>query len=143
MNIVIDSNVFFSALIRDSYTRKLILKYDGFLLFPSFIFEEMKKHKKELMKKTKLPEKDFNELLELILRRVLIVPNEALYKYRKEAMKIVKDIDSDDEIFIACALAYPDCVLWSDDKKLKKQPKVKVVNTGEIKDYIDNSSAFF
>lgn len=52
--------------------------------------------------------------------------------HRKEAFEAVKDIDPDDAIFIACALAYPNSILWSDDKKLKKQKTVTVLNTKEI-----------
>ena len=46
MKIIIDSNVLFSALIKDSVTRKIILEYGDFFLFPEFIFEEMEKHRK-------------------------------------------------------------------------------------------------
>lgn len=52
MNIVIDSNILFSAMVRDSTTRKLLLEYDGLFLFPSFIFEEISKHKGLLLQKS-------------------------------------------------------------------------------------------
>ncbi len=133
MNIIIDSNILFSALIKNSFTRKLILTYDGFFLFPNFIFEEMENHKEELINKSGMNHEDFNNLFQLILRKVIIVPNEVLYPYKTEALKIVKDIDLDDVLFIACALAYPESILWSEDKKLKKQIKVKIFNTQEIK----------
>ncbi|MBD3204289.1 hypothetical protein GF327_08400 [Candidatus Woesearchaeota archaeon] len=51
MKIIIDSNVLFSALIRDSTTRNIIFEYDSFFLFPSNIFEEMQEHIDELYKK--------------------------------------------------------------------------------------------
>lgn len=129
MNIVIDSNVLFSALIRDSTTRKLILEYDGFFLFPSFIFEEIGKHKGELLQKSGMPAEEFNALLDILLEKVIIVPAEALLRHRKEAWDLVKDIDPDDAVFVACALAFPGSVIWSDDKHLKGIGKVKVLNT--------------
>ena len=132
MNIIIDSNPLFSALIKDSSTRRIILEYDDFFLFPSFIFEEMQKHKAELLKKSRMPEEDFNKLLQLILKKVVIVPNEVLVPYKKEAFEIVKDIDPDDVIFVACALAYPNSIIWSNDRRLKEQEKVSVLNTKEI-----------
>ena len=52
MRIVIDSNILFSALIRNSKTRKLILEYEGFFLFPNYIFSEMQRHKYELIAKS-------------------------------------------------------------------------------------------
>lgn len=132
MNIIIDSNPLFSALIKDSITRRTILEYDGFFLFPSFIFEEMQKHKAELLKKSRMPEEDFGKLLQLILRKVVVVPNEVIVPHKKEAFGIVKEIDQDDVIFVACALAYPNSIIWSNDRKLKEQEKVKVLNTKEI-----------
>ena len=136
MIIIVDSNVLFSALIKDSLTRKLILEYDNFFLFPGFIFNEMEKHKEELMKKSRMVPKDFNKLLQLILQKVVIVPSEILYPYRKQALEIVKDIDVDDVVFVACALAYHDSILWSDDKQLKKQSKITVLNTKQIKEFL-------
>ena len=134
MNIVIDSNQLFSALIKDSKTRKIILEYNCNFLFPSFVFEEMQKHKTELLEKSKLQEGDFNQLLKLMLKKVIIVPNEKLLPYRKEAFEIVRNIDPDDVTFVACALAYKGSILWSNDRKLKNQSQVKVLNTKEIVD---------
>ncbi len=97
----------------------------------------MEKHKEELMKKSRMIPKDFNKLLQLILQKVMIVPSEILHPYRKEALEIVKDIDVDDVIFVACVLANPNSILWSDDKKLKKQSKITVLNTEQIKGYLE------
>ena len=132
MRIIIDSNVLFSALIKDSTTRKIILEYAGLFLFPEFIFEEMEKHKRELFRKSGMPENDFNRLLQMLLQKVVIVPNEFLKPYRTEALEIIRDIDPDDVLFMACVLAYPNSILWSDDKNLKTQTRVKVLNTQEI-----------
>ena len=79
-----------------------------------------------------MKEKDFEELLSLLLRKVIIIPNEILLHYKKEAYQIIKDIDPDDVTFIACALAFNDSVIWSDDKKLKQQSKIRIKNTNEM-----------
>ena len=132
MRIVIDSNILFSALIKDSITRKIILEYNGYFLFPSFIFEEMEEHKKELLDKSGLKIGEFNNLLELILKKVEIVPNEILKKYKQKALEIVKNIDVTDALFVACALAYSNSLIWTEDKRLKEQDKIKICNTKEI-----------
>lgn len=132
MRVVLDSNILFSALIKDSFVRSLILQYDGFFLFPSLILDELKKHKMELLKKSGLNDPDFVELLDLLLSKVVVVHEQALQPYRKKAWELVKDIDPDDVLFVACALAFPDSIIWSDDKKLKLQLKVKVLSTQEI-----------
>jgi predicted nucleic acid-binding protein len=132
LNIVIDSNVLFSALIKNSLTRKMILLYTGKFLFPSFIFDELEKHKGELVEKSGMGAKQFEMLLTILLQRVQIVPTDILLSYEKKAYDTVKDIDPDDILFIACALAHPDSILWSDDKKLKQQIVVPIINTKEM-----------
>jgi predicted nucleic acid-binding protein len=132
LNIVIDSNILFSALIKDSVTRGLILLYKGEFLFPSFIFEELEKHKDELLQKSKMKPEHFNVLVFLLLQKMRIVPADILQPYRKVAYETVKHIDPNDSIFIACALAYPYGILWSDDKKLKEQHLIPVINTKEM-----------
>lgn len=132
MNFVLDSNVLFSALIKNSLTRRLILRYEGKFLFPEFIFEEIIHHKEEISSKAGLEEKEFNLLLGLLLEKVVVVSTKELLPYKEEALAIVKDIDLDDIQFVACALAYPGSIIWSNDEKLKQQDKVRVLNTSEI-----------
>jgi predicted nucleic acid-binding protein len=132
LKIVLDSNILFSALIKDSVTRRIILEYNGLFLFPSYIFEEMNKHKEELLKKSGLEPAAFHQLLGLVLQKVVIVPTETLLRYRTEAYDLVKDIDPDDTLFIACALAYSGSVIWSEDKELKKQGRIHIITTTEM-----------
>lgn len=88
-------------------------------------------------------ENAFNTLLRLLLKKVVIIPNEVLIPYKKDAYEIVKDIDKNDVIFIACALAYPNSIIWSDDSKLKRQPKVRIINTREIIKLIGEKGEFW
>lgn len=131
MHVVLDSNILFSALIKDSKTRQLILEYEGSFLFPEYILEEAEKHKDELLQKSGMNNKEFDKLFELILRKVFIVPSKMLEPYVQEAQDLVKHIDINDTLFIACALAYKDSTLWSNDAALKKQSRVKIINTAE------------
>ena len=48
------------------------------------------------MQKSKMSKEDFDKLLELLLKKVLIVPEEVLKTYKDESIEIVKDIDLDD-----------------------------------------------
>ena len=132
MNIVIDSNILFAALLKDSKVRNIILNYEGYFIFPAYIFEELTEHMEELIKKSKLTETEFNKLLHIILRKVIIVPKEMLKPYKEKAIEIIGKIDIDDAVFFACALAYENSIIWSDDKKLKNQDKIQVLNTKEI-----------
>jgi predicted nucleic acid-binding protein len=130
--IVLDSNILFSALVRDSLTRRMMIEYDGLFLFPGFILDEVWKHKDEILKKTGMPVDVFEALLRLLLNQCVIVDGKFLKDFEQEARDIVKDIDEDDFIFFACALAYPGSVIWSDDRMLKRQGVVRVLNTAEM-----------
>ena len=127
MNIILDSNVVFSALIRDSTTRKIIFEYDGLLFFPKYIFDEFQKHEKEIIEKSRLSNDEFKILFEVLLSKTYIVPYEIIKKNRKFALELVKEIDILDAPIIACALAYENSIIWSDDKKLKNIEKIQVI----------------
>ncbi|MBI2670587.1 PIN domain-containing protein [Candidatus Woesearchaeota archaeon] len=133
MIIVVDSNVLFSALVKVSLTRKIIYEMDEDLVFPELIFEELRRNKLDLVKKSKLSEEEFDETLRLILKCVRIIPTVLLLPYKKEAWDLIKEHSPEDVIFVACALAFDNAILWSNDKKLKRQNKVLVLNTREIK----------
>ena len=70
MYVVLDTNVLFSALIKDSITRKLILDYDEVFLFPDYIFDELEKHKDEIVQKSMMSTTQFDDLLGLVLKKV-------------------------------------------------------------------------
>jgi len=43
-------------------------------------------------------------------------------------------------VFIACVLAYPDSILWTNDKNLKKIEEINIMNTSEIKTYLKTNN---
>ena len=53
MKLVLDSNIIFSALIKKSTTRNIILSDVFELQAPDYIFSEITKHKELLLKKPK------------------------------------------------------------------------------------------
>jgi len=131
MNIVVDTNILFSAIIKDGLIREKLLDLNNNYLIPEFLFEEIYNHKKELIKKAKLFEKELDTLLLRLTKYIRIVPTEMIIKYKKEANKIMRNIDPNDSIFIATALSF-NCPVWSDDRHLKKQKRIKVYNTKEF-----------
>jgi len=109
--IVIDTNIFMSALIRDSSTRLLLTNLKINFLFPEFEFKEIEKYKQDILKKSKLSEKEFNILYLRLLKYVRIIPTDVIIKYREESDKIIGHIDNKDTIFVATALAF-NCPIW-------------------------------
>jgi len=132
MIIIIDSNIFISALVKEGITRKLITQSKEWLIIPEYLFHEIRNHEEEIILKSGINKREYELLLRVLLKYIIIVPNEIILSYRKQAMEIVKNIDADDALFIATAIAFEDSVIWSNDKKLKNQNRVEVLNTEEI-----------
>ena len=129
MDLVIDANVVFSALIKDSFTYNLLFNDTFHLFTPEYIFTELEKHKEELMNKTERTTEEFFRLVETLKRRIVIVPLEELVPHVKEAEKLTPD--PDDMAYFALALKL-NCSILSNDKKLKEQNKIEVYNTHEL-----------
>lgn len=129
MKLVVDANVLFSALIRDSATRRLFFE-EGFELYaPDYLFEEFAKHRIEIMEKTKRSENEFEEMLVILRGRITEIPFSAFGGFMKKAIGISPD--RKDAAYFAVAFAINGCI-WSNDKRLKDQKSVLVLNIAEI-----------
>ena len=131
MEVVVDTNVIISALLRDGLTRKILLLAPFEMYTVPFTKQEIENHKGELLHKSGLDEDAFSHLLDLIFAKINVVDREILEPFRKRADEILKDIDPNDAPFLALAMAL-NCPLWSNDRDLKKQRVVKVYTTQEI-----------
>lgn len=129
MKLVVDANVFFSALIKKGKTAELLLDLSMNLYTPQFILEEFEKYKQEIIKKTKREEEEFVEIFDMLKGIIHIVPEEDFTDYIKEAEKITPD--PNDVVYFALALKLG-CAIWSNDKKLKSQDKIKIYSTEEL-----------
>lgn len=78
-----------------------------------------------------MSEKEFKDLFSNLLKYVKIVKTEKTINYKEQAFNIIGNIDKDDVIFIATALAF-DCPIWSDDRHLQEQDKIKILTTKDM-----------
>ena len=131
MKLVLDSNIIFSALIKKSTTRNIILSDIFDLHAPEYIFTEIAKHKVLILKKSKMNQGDFDALLLLLQKHINLVSKEKYDDKMVLAEDILKDIDITDSPFLALALAL-NCKIWSNDGHFKQQNKVGVYNTKEL-----------
>jgi predicted nucleic acid-binding protein len=128
---VVDANILFSALIKNGATRKILLLSDYNFFVPDYSFWEFKKHLTELQRKTGLNKKELNSLLNELIEFAginTIQFNE--FNYLKNLAEKISP-DPDDVAYIALA-AHLDCAIWSNDKELKKQNKIKIISTKEL-----------
>lgn len=124
-----DTNVLISALVKPFKSRELICSPMLVLYAPEHLISESLAHKEEIIDKSGLDEIEFKELIAVLLSRINVVPEEDFKKFIKAASKIAPH--PEDSPFIALSLS-KNIPLWSDDKALKKQPKVKVFSTSEL-----------
>lgn len=131
VKIVIDTNVFISALMKDSITREIIVNSKYLFLFPEYEFQEIYKYKDDILKKSGYSEKEFIRLTSLLLNHMRIIGYEEIRDNFNEASEIMNQIDINDAMFVAVALTF-DAFIWSDDKDFKKQNRIKVLTTEDM-----------
>ena len=81
-------------------------------------------------------EKELELLFSLVMENVSIVPDKDVKLHMKEATDTMKNIDMKDSPILACALAIPNDGIWTEDKHLEKQGKIKVWKTKDLMKYV-------
>ena len=132
MDLVIDANILFAALIKRNVTSDLLFRNDLHLYAPEFIFEEFEKYRNVIKSKTERSDEEFDELIAILCKTIELVPKQEFKRYIKKAKAISPDIK--DVPYVALALKLH-VAIWSNDKDLKnKQDEVTVYTTSEIID---------
>src|SRR3989344_1732501 len=129
MELIVDVNALFAALIKVSVTSDLIVDNSLNLNSVEFIFSEFEKYEDLIKEKTERTDEEFDRFMEIIERRIKLIPYEEFELFMEEAEKICPD--PKDVQYFALALKLK-CGLWSDDKKLKNQDKVKIYSTEDV-----------
>ncbi len=132
MKVIVDTNILISALIKNSTTRKIIMESGLRFYYPSIAMQEIEKYKTIILEKSGLSNRSYHEILEAILNYIILVPQEIITPFVKEAERIMGNIDKKDVIFIALALAISNNGIWSEDGDFKKQNMIRVWTTKEI-----------
>ena len=129
MDLIVDANILFSILIKQGKTEELIFKNEFNLFTPEYIFEEFEEHKLEILDKTQRTNEDFDKLIDILKKRIKTISNEETEKFIPEAEKISPNKDDIDYFALALKLR---CPIWSQDKELKSQSKIKIYSTEEL-----------
>lgn len=135
MELVIDANILMSALITtQGKTYDLIFNNRIKLFAPEYLLEEIEKHKKEILEKSELSEEDFRLFLSLISSQIDFISYTEFEEFISEAEEITPDLN--DREYFALALKL-NCSIWSNDKKLKEQNKIKIYSTIELLGFVN------
>jgi|SRR3989344_9432115 len=131
MKLVLDANILFSSLIKHGITRRILIEENIQFYIPSYLIEEFVEHINELETKTKansiILKRKLKELLKL--SNIKLIDNGDIEEFVEKANKISPD--EEDSFYLALALKL-NCPIWSNDKRLKSQNKIKIYNTKDI-----------
>ena len=132
MELVIDANILFAALIRKNITSELLLHDDFHFYAPEYLIEEFKKHRTSIKEKTDIEDHVFEDLLSVYQQRIQLIPQDEIKPFIQMAKHISPDIDDVAYFALALKLHIP---IWSNDKDLKeKQSTITVYSTRELLD---------
>ena len=132
MDLVLDANILFSALLSKSLTRNLLFNQQLKLYAPEYLISELNEHltnDAELKQKLKLAEDEIEILVRKLLENIEVIPLEEYRKLIKKSLEISPDEFDSPYFAVSLLKKIP---LWSNDKRLKKQKEVKVINTQEL-----------
>lgn len=129
MRLVLDNNIFFSLMNPNSINSYLFSLGKIKFIAPEFLIEELEEHKEECIVKSGLSEQEFEIRKEEVKQNIEFIEFSEYIEFLKEAIALISD--PDDALYFALALKLG-CGIWSNDKKLKEQDKIKVYSTEEI-----------
>ena len=116
MLLVVDTNILASALIRNANTRQILLSTSFKFFLPEYSLEELKDNWDFIIRKSKLSERELEQLLLLLLKNLTVVPESSYTQFIHIAQDIMSAIDIDDAPFLALALSFHNDGIWSNDK---------------------------
>ncbi|MBI4214872.1 hypothetical protein HY546_02665 [archaeon] len=130
MDLIVDANVLFAALIKKGITQELLLRNDFHLYAPEFVLEEFYKYYDLVVAKTEMTRAEFYGVIGVFLRNVALIPASELKPFLRKATLVSPDVKDVPYVALALKLGAP---IWSNDRALKQgQKEVKVYNTSEL-----------
>lgn len=123
MNIVVDTNIVFSAILNaDGTIADLLLNSDETFKFyaPNFMLEELEKHHEKMKSISGLSEQELRFLESFILKKIEIISEDFIdHNNWNIAKRLTEDVDEFDIPFVALSIEL-ECPLWTGDKKLMR-----------------------
>ena len=136
MRLVLDTNILFSFFWKSSTSKGIMNRDDLVLVAPEIALKEIEKYADEIKRKTKISDKEFDQIKKELNEKVRFLPLEYYEEKMLFCFDFIEKLERKEEFledidFLALALKLQ-CFLWSNDKLLKKQEEVIVLNTAEL-----------
>ena len=131
MDLVVDANILFSAAIKDGLTRKLLLIGKLHLYAPEFLLDETLKYTDYIAKKTSNKSEEVEKVIRGLFEaaEIVVFATPELHQFMPKAKALTPDPNDKDYFALALKLG---CPIWSNDKKLRTQSRVRVYSTEEL-----------
>ena len=84
MELILDANILFSALIKNSVTAELIFEEDLQLYTADFIIDEFFKYEDLILKKTKRTKEQFVQIMHMLKDIINVLPEEEYYEFMEK-----------------------------------------------------------
>ncbi|MFH1664284.1 MAG: PIN domain-containing protein [archaeon] len=137
MELVADSNRIIASLIKDGYSRRILLSRKFSFFTVAFGLKEVMKYKALIKKKAKINEDEFNSLMNKLMSKITVLSEKDISeKSIGKAIAVMGKIDVDDVVFIALSIELENIPIWSDDKHFNKQNKIKIYTTKQLVEFL-------
>lgn len=119
--IIVDTNILFSALLRDkSRFSELLLDSNYRFFICEQVLVELFKRKEKILKTSQLREEEIVTIYQILLKRINLYKEDLIaIENLATAYELCRDIDETDTPHVALTIEL-DGLLWTGDKKLKE-----------------------
>jgi len=128
--VVVDANILISLLIAKGTKHKLFFSEHIIPNSPELVLFEVGKYWKRIAGQSGLPEEELKLSFSAVRKQLSTVPLSEVKEWIKEAQSFSPDKDDIEYFALALKLG---CLIWSEDKRLKAQSRVKVFSTKELR----------
>ncbi|MEK6968346.1 MAG: PIN domain-containing protein [Nanoarchaeota archaeon] len=129
MKFIIDANIVIAMLLKPGKTAELFF-LDGMELYaPNLLFEELDQKKEVIVGRSSISEIELKKFFKILQEKINVIPEDEFKSRIKLADSFCPDPNDVSYFALALHLNYP---IWSNDKELKNQNKVKVYSTHEL-----------
>lgn len=132
MKLIVDSNVFFAALLKDSVVRSALIFSNHQFFVPSYVLQEFKEHEEEILGKSAYSKEELTLVASSILQRLSVIDDTLIQTEMEKAESIMDKIDSGDTPIIAAALAIEADGIVTFDPHFRQQNAIKIFNVNEL-----------
>lgn len=127
MELVVDANILFAALIKHGRTADLLFNDELKLFAPTCLLAEFLKYRDELLEKSR--REDFDGFVHILFERITLVDPSQF----KDALEYARSFcpDRGDDEYLGLAF-HRGSAVWSNDTSLKNQPTVPIITTTDL-----------